>query len=165
MYRCTSGYEGGITNSTAVSTTRMSNEDANSHLHTKIGRSLEQARTERHLRLWRVEEATKIRARYPQDLKRENFDVLPAVYVLGSLKTYADYLELSGSRSPGSSRTGRRPCNKSKTRRRRADKRRAQRILGRPRPSARASWPLTPARTTKTLPPRQRSPVVVPACT
>ena len=109
----------------------MSNEDANSHLHTKIGRSLEQARTERHLRLWRFEEATKIRARYLQDLKRENFDVLPAVYVLGSLKTYADYLELNGSRSPGSSRTGRRPCNKSKTRRRRADKRRAQRILGR----------------------------------
>lgn len=95
----------------------MSNEDANSHLHTKIGRSLEQARTERHLHLWRVEEATKIRARYLQDLKRENFDVLPAVYVLGSLKTYADYLELNGSRSPGSSRTGRRPCNKSKTRR------------------------------------------------
>ena len=49
----------------------MSNEDANSHLHTKIGRSLEQARTERHLHLWRVEEATKIRARYLQDLKRE----------------------------------------------------------------------------------------------
>ncbi len=95
----------------------MSSEDADSHTNPEIGRSLERARTERGLSLWQVEEATKIRVRYLRDLERENFDVLPAVYVLGSLKTYADYLELNGSRSPGSSRTGRRPCNKSKTRR------------------------------------------------
>jgi hypothetical protein len=74
----------------------MNSEDANPHLNPEIGRSLKWARTERGLRLWQVEEATKIRARYLQDLERENFDVLPAVYVLGFLKTYADYLGLNG---------------------------------------------------------------------
>ena len=57
---------------------------------------LARARTQRGLSLWQVEEATKIRARYLRDLERENFDVLPAVYVLGSLKTYADFLGLDG---------------------------------------------------------------------
>jgi len=74
----------------------MSSEDANSHTNLEIGRSLERARTERGLSLEQVEEATKIRARYLRDLERENFDVLPAVYVLGSLKTYADFLGLDG---------------------------------------------------------------------
>lgn len=41
-----------------------------------------------------LEQATKIRARYLKELERENFDVLPAVYVQGSLRTYADYLGL-----------------------------------------------------------------------
>lgn len=57
---------------------------------------LERARTERGLSLRQVEEATRIRAKYLNDLERENFDVLPAVYVVGSLKTYADYLGLDG---------------------------------------------------------------------
>jgi transcriptional regulator with XRE-family HTH domain len=74
----------------------MSSEDANSHTNLEIGRSLERARTERGLSLEQVEEATKIRARYLRDLERENFDVLPAVYVLGSLKTYVDFLGLDG---------------------------------------------------------------------
>jgi hypothetical protein len=74
----------------------MSSEDANSHTNLGIGRSLERARTERGLSLWQVEAATKIRVRYLRDLERENFDVLPAVYMLGSLKTYADFLGLDG---------------------------------------------------------------------
>ena len=74
----------------------MSNEDANSHTNLGIGRGLERARTERGLSLWQVEAATKIRVRYLRDLERENFDVLPAVYMLGSLKTYADFLGLDG---------------------------------------------------------------------
>ena len=60
----------------------------------KIGRILEQAREERGLSLHQVEQATKIRARYLKDLELENFDVLPAVYVQGSLRTYADFLGL-----------------------------------------------------------------------
>ena len=60
----------------------------------EIGRILEQAREERGLSLHQVEQATKIRARYLKELERENFDVLPAVYVQGSLRTYADYLGL-----------------------------------------------------------------------
>lgn len=74
----------------------MNGEDSSSHTNPEIGRSLERARKERGLSLWQAEEATKIRARYLHDLERENFDVLPAVYVLGSLKTYADYLGLDG---------------------------------------------------------------------
>jgi transcriptional regulator with XRE-family HTH domain len=60
----------------------------------KIGRILEQAREERGLSLQQVEQATKIRARYLKELELENFDVLPAVYVQGSRRTYADYLGL-----------------------------------------------------------------------
>ena len=74
----------------------MSGESGNSHTNLEIGRTLARARAERGLSLWQVEEATKIRARYLHDLERENFDVLPAVYVLGSLKTYADFLGLDG---------------------------------------------------------------------
>src|SRR3712207_4613189 len=75
----------------------MSSEEANSHTNLEIGRTLERARAERGLSLWQVEDATKIRARYLRDLEREDFDVLPAVYVLGSLKTYADFLGLDGA--------------------------------------------------------------------
>ena len=60
----------------------------------KLGRILEQAREERGISLHQAEQATKIRARYLQELERENFDVLPPVYVQGSLRTYADYLGL-----------------------------------------------------------------------
>jgi cytoskeletal protein RodZ len=66
------------------------------HEASKIGRALELARKERGLSFKEVEEATKIRAGYLQELERENFDVLPAVYVQGSLKTYANYLQLDG---------------------------------------------------------------------
>ena len=106
MYRCASGYDGGHHQfnrgvnhpheQPLTGLVSMNSEDANPHLNPEIGRSLKWARTERGLRLWQVEEATKIRARYLQDLERENFDVLPAVYVLGFLKTYADYLGLNG---------------------------------------------------------------------
>ena len=74
----------------------MSSEDRNPHAGIEIGRLLERTRLDRGLSLWQVEEATKIRARYLLDLERENFDVLPAVYMLGSLKTYADFLGLDG---------------------------------------------------------------------
>lgn len=62
----------------------------------KIGRILEQARKEQGLSLQQVEQATKIRARYLKELEEGNFGVLPAVYVRGSLKTYADHLRLDG---------------------------------------------------------------------
>lgn len=62
-----------------------------------IGRSLQKAREERGLTLQQVEQRTKIRARYLQGLEREDFGVLPTVYVLGSLKTYADHLGLDGA--------------------------------------------------------------------
>lgn len=74
----------------------VSGERDNSHTNLAIGRTLELTRAELGLSLWQVEEATKIRAKYLRDLERENFEVLPAVYVLGSLKTYADYLRLDG---------------------------------------------------------------------
>ena len=60
----------------------------------EIGRILKQAREERGISLHQAEQATKIRARYLQELERENFDVLPPVYVQGSLRTYADFLGL-----------------------------------------------------------------------
>jgi hypothetical protein len=62
----------------------------------KIGRTLELTRKERGLSLHQVEQETKIRARYLRELERENFDVLPPVYVQGSLKTYANFLGLDG---------------------------------------------------------------------
>ncbi len=62
----------------------------------KIGRTLELARKEQGLSLHQVEQETKIRTRYLRELERENFDVLPAVYVQGSLKTYANFLGLDG---------------------------------------------------------------------
>src|SRR5829696_10419747 len=74
----------------------MSSEDNGAHTGLEIGRTLELARKERGLSFKEVEEATKIRAGYLEELERENFDVLPAVYVQGSLKTYANFLGLDG---------------------------------------------------------------------
>jgi transcriptional regulator with XRE-family HTH domain len=75
----------------------MSGEDSNSHTELEIGRTLQRAREKRGLSLQQVEEATKIRTRYLRDLENENFDVLPTVYILGSLKTYAEHLGLDGA--------------------------------------------------------------------
>jgi transcriptional regulator with XRE-family HTH domain len=74
----------------------MSGEDRSVHAGLNIGRTLELARKERGLSLKQVEQATKIRATYLRELERENFDVLPAVYMQGSLKTYANFLHLDG---------------------------------------------------------------------
>ncbi|MFL5990545.1 MAG: helix-turn-helix domain-containing protein, partial [Rubrobacteraceae bacterium] len=74
----------------------MSDGSSVPHKSSKIGRTLELARRERGLSLKQVEEATKIRSSYLAELERENFDVLPAVYVQGSLKTYANFLQLDG---------------------------------------------------------------------
>src|SRR3712207_5254052 len=75
----------------------MSGENRDPQSEPGIGRSLEKARKDRGLSLWQVEQETRIRSRYLRDLEREDFDVLPAVYVLGSLKTYADFLGLDGA--------------------------------------------------------------------
>jgi transcriptional regulator with XRE-family HTH domain len=75
----------------------MNGEAGNPHKGLEIGRTLRLAREKRDLSLKQVEEATKIRTRYLSDLENENFDVLPAVYMLGSLKTYAEHLGLDGA--------------------------------------------------------------------
>jgi cytoskeletal protein RodZ len=75
----------------------MNGEAGNPHTGLEIGRTLWLAREKRGLSLQQVEEATKIRTRYRRDLENENFDVLPAVYMLGSLKTYAEHLGLDGA--------------------------------------------------------------------
>jgi cytoskeleton protein RodZ len=75
----------------------MNGEAGNPHTGLEIGRTLRLAREKRGLSLQQVEEATKIRARYLRDLENEHFDVLPAVYMLGSLKTYAEHLGLDGA--------------------------------------------------------------------
>src|ERR671917_2486052 len=74
----------------------MSGKDNGANAGLKIGRTLELARKEQGLSLHQVEQETKIRTRYLRELERENFDVLPAVYVQGSLKTYANFLGLDG---------------------------------------------------------------------
>jgi transcriptional regulator with XRE-family HTH domain len=79
----------------------MSGEVGNPHTRLEIGRTLARAREERGLSLQQVEEATKIRTRYLRDLEDENFEVLPAVYMLGSLKTYAEYLGLDRAELAG----------------------------------------------------------------
>src|SRR5918999_5213381 len=79
----------------------MSGQDGNPHMGLEIGRTLRLAREMRGLSLQQVEEATKIRARYLRDLENENFEVLPAVYMLGSLKTYAEHLGLDGAAMNG----------------------------------------------------------------
>ena len=75
----------------------MSGENRDPRVQPEIGRSLERARRSRGLTLWQVEQETRIRSRYLRDLEQGDFDVLPAVYVLGSLKTYADFLGLDGA--------------------------------------------------------------------
>jgi cytoskeleton protein RodZ len=63
----------------------------------EIGRFLEQKRKERGLSLEEVEQATKIRKRYLKGLERGDYAILPdAVYAMGFLKTYANYLGLDG---------------------------------------------------------------------
>lgn len=79
----------------------MSEEHASPPPEPGIGRGLRRAREDKGLTLGQVEQETKIRARYLQAFERENFDVLPAVYVLGSLKTYADFLGLDGAALAG----------------------------------------------------------------
>jgi cytoskeleton protein RodZ len=79
----------------------MSGESGNAHTGIEIGRTLRLAREKRGLSIQQVEEATKIRTRYLRDLENENFDVLPAVYMLGSLKTYAEHLGLDGAAMTG----------------------------------------------------------------
>src|SRR5918994_2839078 len=75
----------------------MIGESGNPHTGLGIGKTLRLVREKRGLSLHQVEEATKIRTRYLRDLENENFDVLPAVYILGSLKTYAEHLGLDGA--------------------------------------------------------------------
>ena len=75
----------------------MSGEAGNQHTGLEIGKTLQRAREKRGLSLQQVEEVTKIRTRYLRDLENENFEVLPAVYMLGSLKTYAEHLGLDGA--------------------------------------------------------------------
>jgi len=79
----------------------MSGEGGDPHTRLEIGRTLKRAREKRGLSLQQVEEATKIRTKYLRDLENENFDVLPAVYMLGSLKTYAEHLGLDGAATSG----------------------------------------------------------------
>jgi transcriptional regulator with XRE-family HTH domain len=79
----------------------MSGESGNPHTGLEIGRTLRLAREKRGLSLQQVEDATKIRTRYLLDLENENFDALPAVYMLGSLKTYAEHLGLDGAAITG----------------------------------------------------------------
>jgi cytoskeletal protein RodZ len=74
----------------------MNGGDSGAREGLEIGRALESARKERGLSLKEAEEATKIRAAYLAELELENFDVLPAVYVHGSLRTYANFLHLDG---------------------------------------------------------------------
>src|SRR5918997_3403501 len=63
----------------------------------EIGNSLREARLRQGLDLARVEDDTKIRAKYLQALEDERFDILPGeTYVKGFLRTYADHLGLDG---------------------------------------------------------------------
>ena len=63
----------------------------------EIGNSLREARLRQGLDLARVEDDTKIRAKYLQALEDERFEILPSeTYVKGFLRTYAEYLGLDG---------------------------------------------------------------------
>jgi hypothetical protein len=63
----------------------------------EIGNSLREARLRQGFDLARVEDDTKVRAKYLQALEDERFEVLPAeTYVKGFLRTYAEYLGLDG---------------------------------------------------------------------
>jgi hypothetical protein len=85
----------------------MSGGDSDAPL--EIGRTLELARKRRGLSLKQVEEATKIRAVYLADLEWEHFDVLPAVYMQGYLKTYASFLHLDADAMVGELKRRRSP--------------------------------------------------------
>jgi cytoskeleton protein RodZ len=63
----------------------------------EIGNSLREARLRQGFDFGRVEDETKIRAKYIQALEDERFEILPAeTYVKGFLRTYAEYLGLDG---------------------------------------------------------------------
>ena len=63
----------------------------------EIGNSLREARVRQGLDLTRVEDDTKVRAKYLKALEDERFEMLPAeTYVKGFLRTYAEYLGLDG---------------------------------------------------------------------
>jgi hypothetical protein len=63
----------------------------------EIGNSIREARLRQGLDLARVEDDTKIRAKYLQAIEDERFDVLPSeTYVKGFMRTYAEYLGLDG---------------------------------------------------------------------
>ena len=63
----------------------------------EIGNSLREARLRQSLDLARVEDDTKIRAKYLQALEDERFEILPSeTYVKGFMRTYAEYLGLDG---------------------------------------------------------------------
>jgi hypothetical protein len=63
----------------------------------EIGNSLREARLRQGFDLARVEDDTKIRAKYLQALEDERFEILPSeTYVKGFLRTYAEYLGLDG---------------------------------------------------------------------
>lgn len=58
-----------------------------------VGGELRKARLERGVSLRRVEEETKIRARYLEAIERENWGELPGrVYAIGFVRTYCRYL-------------------------------------------------------------------------
>src|SRR5829696_5670995 len=94
----------------------MSDQDGNPHMGLEIGRTLRLTREKRGLSLQQVEEATKIRARYLRDLENGNFEVLPAVFMLGSLKTYAEHLGLDGAAMTGELKRRQSSCNLNRTR-------------------------------------------------
>src|SRR4028119_1488002 len=122
----------------------MSGENRDPRVDPEMGRTLEGARKSRGRTLWQVEQKTRIRSRYLRDLERENFDVLPAVYVLGSLKTYADFLGLDGAALPPPLKASPLPAARAPPRRARRTRRpraargarggagRGRRVRGRP---------------------------------
>jgi cytoskeletal protein RodZ len=64
----------------------------------EIGNSLREARTRKGLSIRDAEEATKIRTKYLQALEEDDFDAIPGpAYVIGFLRTYAQYLELDSA--------------------------------------------------------------------
>jgi hypothetical protein len=65
----------------------------------EIGSSLREARERQNLELSRIEQDTRIRAKFLRALEDEQFDRIPApAYARGFLRTYADYLGLDAQR-------------------------------------------------------------------
>lgn len=61
----------------------------------EIGKTLREARTRQGLSIHDAEDATKIRTRYLQALEQDDFETIPgSAFVMGFLRTYADYLGL-----------------------------------------------------------------------